>query len=276
MTRNYSIPVRFLDWLHVLSLDAPLVAVSWLVLIEGIDALHLSASRYLVLFMACWVAYVGDRCFDAIRLGRACATGRHAFYARFIRLILPLWLLVAAATLILAWRVLLPQTFFAGIAIAGLTALHYLAVRLGLRRRRQFLLKEASVAFIFSLGVLTFAWERMPGWELLRQHTIFFLLCLLNLSINSGREMAQEETGEGFSRKLYERANIIIGAIIMIAAVPLAISGRPVLAFAAVICVAAMLWVSLRFSRMDYGPFGAIVDVAFALPALIIAVLLGP
>lgn len=87
-------------WPQILSLDAPLVAVGWMAVLERSHRLHLPPVFYWGLALVTWLVYVLDRTADAVS-GRLQPplSARHSFYQRrsklMLRLVLPLASLAA-------------------------------------------------------------------------------------------------------------------------------------------------------------------------------------
>src|SRR5277367_6770232 len=70
-------------WLHLLSLDAPLIAVLWQLLF--IETLHMHLSPVVTVLMALvvWLVYVADRILDSFQPNSAMVEAiRHRFYRK--------------------------------------------------------------------------------------------------------------------------------------------------------------------------------------------------
>lgn len=90
-------------WPHVLSLEAPLVAVLYQVMLMHVHAVAFTPMLHVGLGLACWVVYVLDRTLDTFGVrGEGALDVRHAFYFRHRRLLL--WLVLPAAVLALFWQ----------------------------------------------------------------------------------------------------------------------------------------------------------------------------
>lgn len=89
-------------WPHVLSLEAPLVAVLFQVMLMHVHGVSFTPMLHLGLGLCCWVVYVLDRTLDTFN---AKAEGgldvRHAFYFRHRRVLLGL--VIPTAVLALFW-----------------------------------------------------------------------------------------------------------------------------------------------------------------------------
>ena len=147
-------------WPNLLSLDAPLVALLWQLLF--IRCFHASAgseaSQLLPSFLlvsAVWLIYTADRALDAWR--GAGMRPRHEFYRRHWRAVLPVWTLVFAATVWLAWTGLPRQLFERGVWLGAAVLVYFAAVHSTHWRWP----KEAAVAVIFALGASLAAWTRV-------------------------------------------------------------------------------------------------------------------
>lgn len=91
-------------WPHVLSLEAPLVAVLWQMMLARVHRVALMPGTTLGLALAVWLVYVTDRVFDGWKKGGAATDLRHAWYARHRKLVL--FVLMPAAVAALAWSAL--------------------------------------------------------------------------------------------------------------------------------------------------------------------------
>jgi len=114
-------------WAHVLSLEAPLVAVLWQHALAHAHGLRLPPMLAPGLALACWVIYVIDRSLDTLSASSALDT-RHRFYRKHRRLIL--LGVVPPALLALAWMALfvIPEgVLWQAVGLALLVALYLAA-----------------------------------------------------------------------------------------------------------------------------------------------------
>lgn len=103
-------------WPHVLSLEAPLIAVLWQALFAEANHVAIMPSFVVGLALAAWLLYVIDRLLDAVRSAGAALDARHAFYRRHAWwigiIVLPLtgvllgWLALTAIPEGLMWQCL--------------------------------------------------------------------------------------------------------------------------------------------------------------------------
>jgi len=177
---------------HLLSLDAPTVAVTWcaaFLSVAGVP-LTLPAGRWPVSFLclATWLCYVGDRIQDArSSLEPADLRARHRFYGHWwhtrrsslIALVGMATLVCAAAGLFGLSAPLLVDY----IALTLASLLYFAWVHSGRERTTRVLAKEAAVAIIFALGCILPAWSIAGATlrlQLVPAGVLFALLCWLN------------------------------------------------------------------------------------------------
>lgn len=72
-------------WPHVLSLEAPLVAVLWQTVVAHAHHIALQGEVRVGLALVVWLVYVADRLFDAANAAAGATDARHAFYRRHWR-----------------------------------------------------------------------------------------------------------------------------------------------------------------------------------------------
>lgn len=160
----------------LLSLDAPVVALVWQLLVARATPSSFSWQAPVLLFASVWLVYVIDRCLDARKLTlRSAVTPRHRFYVRHAR---GFWCL-AAGVLIFCVGVsvtLEPRLLAIGISIALVSGLYLALVHRG--NIPQYFPKEVQIAVVFSLGVHV----ALSPWGVhqLLSGMLFALLCFLN------------------------------------------------------------------------------------------------
>ncbi len=163
-------------WPHLLSLEAPAVAVGWTWALAQLHGLHLTPAVLPGLGLVVWVIYLLDRLFDTWGVPEALLDRRHRFYRRYRWPLLLLGVLpgaVAAAWLAL-WH--LP----AGLLLEAVTLTPLMAAYLvvyasaGLRERR--------LAFQAGLFVLLLAVHALPfdrGFQIVATALAFGLFFLV-------------------------------------------------------------------------------------------------
>ena len=174
-------------WPHLLSLDAPLVALTWQDWWSRVSGVRLSVPQRAVLALGVWMIYLADRLADNARgLPGDSSTARHAF-ARARRVPLLILTAVVGAGLVL----LAPQTLQTGQFRAGLVLLAGAGVYFWLIHRRDsqswtaWVPKEAVVGGMFALGTAFFALCRpsLPSGSLLASVLLFGIVCFLNCAL---------------------------------------------------------------------------------------------
>ncbi|MEJ2077222.1 MAG: hypothetical protein P8020_03000 [Acidobacteriota bacterium] len=148
--------------INALSLDAPLVAVSWQWLFADATRTSLEWKYYLILGGSVWCLYVLDRVLDGWRLPpEGAASARHEFARRHLRRLLvsgvaATVLMVVLCVMLLPLGVLLNWTALA-LAVAG-----YFILVHWLRPTRMVLPKEVLVAALFTAGSTLFVLTAHP------------------------------------------------------------------------------------------------------------------
>jgi hypothetical protein len=115
-------------WPHVLSLDAPLVAVLWQAALAKMYHVSVMPGLHISLFIAVWLIYIVDRVLDGFSMRHSpVVSARHAFYQRnrwlYILLVIP----VATVLLVLLALTAIPEgVLWRGVALGFLVALYLL------------------------------------------------------------------------------------------------------------------------------------------------------
>ena len=142
-------------WLNLLCLDAPLVAIAWLLLFARSFGVRLQIGNAVALFLTAWLIYLADRFADAFTLKPGLPRSlRQQFCLRHREIWIATLALVAGFDAYVIWRTTAVQTFLAG-AIVGLVAVVYLVVNhpLGLIWR-SLPAKELAIGTLFAAGTV--------------------------------------------------------------------------------------------------------------------------
>jgi hypothetical protein len=158
-----------LHFWHLTSLDAPTVAVVWTLAFAWSAHLRLPVWLPVVIALAAWSAYIGDRLLDA-RNARTPLRARHLFHWEHRRIFVPI---AVAAALIGLGLVLYSMpasarernSFLAAAALVYFTSVHS-PWRIARPKLRLRLPKEFLVGVIFTLACATPTWARIPGHRL--------------------------------------------------------------------------------------------------------------
>ncbi|HEY2139548.1 MAG TPA: hypothetical protein VGH00_05670, partial [Chthoniobacterales bacterium] len=115
-------------WLNLVCLDAPLVAVVWLLLFARTFQIPLQKGNCLALFLTAWLIYLADRFADAISLKPDFPRSlRQRFCLRHREIWVATLLLLAGFDAYVIWRSTAFETFLVG-AVVGVLALVYLVI----------------------------------------------------------------------------------------------------------------------------------------------------
>jgi hypothetical protein len=172
-------------WPNVVSLDAPAVAVFWQLLLLHCLHARVNPLELLVLGLAVWTVYVGDRILDALRPRTgAWEPARKEFYRRHLRFASMAGLCLVLFVLPLAYCALKRSAFYGGLALAFPVIGYFGFVHLAPPRCRARWPREAFVALLFTFGTFLDVWV-VNGANirpLAAPAALFSLLCWANIS----------------------------------------------------------------------------------------------
>ncbi len=269
------------QWLTVLSLDAPLVAVAWQSALGRAARLPLRWHHGFILGAAVWLAYVADRWIEGWRLAPGqVMTQRHYFCLRWRWPVAAAWLLVLVAALTVSGRFLAPRELVAGLLLLGPVLVYLLSHQLIHRRHPRRAPKEVCVALLFAAGVVCFTVAQHPAAlrELAGPLALFALLCFTNCSLISLWEdevdRAHDQTSlalqfpgsHGVVRRL-PWLIALVGAILALAGVP-AIAGVTWCAAAGGVLLGLL---DLRHRQLGRQLSRALADVVLLTPFVLLA-----
>ena len=174
-------------WPHLLSLDAPLVAVAWQGWWAHATGVALPPCHGIVLLLGVWLMYLGDRLAD-LRRARPDdpLTARHGFAGRQRRFLLVFAAVLAGILTVLAPCALPPRHFAAGLGLLALVGGYFWLIH---RRQTQrwcaYFPKEAMVGGMFAFGTAFFVLWRLPlpSAPLVAAVSLFALVCFLNCAL---------------------------------------------------------------------------------------------
>jgi hypothetical protein len=140
-------------WLHLLSLDAPLVAVLWQLLFAKALRVHLAPVVTLVTALAIWLIYVADRILDSYPAEEGPEEAlRHRFYRAHRMAFLPVFFTTLLVTGWMAFADLGFKTWRNGLLLAAIVGAYFGVVHVLGGRARKWFPKEIAVAILFGIG----------------------------------------------------------------------------------------------------------------------------
>jgi hypothetical protein len=185
---------------HLLSFDAPTVAVIWSLAFAWVAHVRLPFWLLALQALVVWAVYVGDRLLDARSSLRHDGEGmreRHFFHWRHRKLLTPL---AVAASCVAAWIALhwMPVAAKERDSLLGAASLAYFTrVHSGNARSSilRFASKEFLVGVLFTAGCALPAWTRGAAWTFLAPAMFFAVLAWLNCRAIEEWEAGQRRTG---------------------------------------------------------------------------------
>jgi hypothetical protein len=188
---------KWWQWLTVLSLDAPIVALVWQWLLARVAHTPLAWHHAVILGTAVWLVYAADRWIEGWRLVPVqVLTQRHWFYLRWRWPVFAVWLLVAATGLTAAFTQLRSREIATGFILLAPVLIYLLSHQLVHRDHPWRAPKELCVALLFAAGVSCFQIAYAPGAlrVLSIPLTLFAVLCLANCALISFWEIEVDRT----------------------------------------------------------------------------------
>jgi hypothetical protein len=172
-------------WPNILSLDAPLVAVLWQVLLARSIGIHVDPYELPLLAGAVWLVYFSDRVLDALRTPPGnWEPVRQRFYRRHCRAASFVLFAASLSIVPLAATLLRPAVFRAGLSLALIVGVYFVVVHAAPQCWRVRWPREFVVAVIFTAGTFLALWIG-AGDAFLRlagSAVLFALLCWVNCS----------------------------------------------------------------------------------------------
>ena len=190
-------------WPHLLSLDAPLVAVVWQGCWARAAHIRLPWCHPVVLGLGVWLIYLADRLADSARaVPGDHPAARHAFHARRRTALSFLAAAAAAALVLLTPHVLSRAEFVHGLFLLALAAVYFWLIH---GREQQGwttrLPKEAAVGGMFAVGTCFFPYcqggmARPAPWA---AAAIFGGICFCNCALITVWERQAQDVRNRFS-----------------------------------------------------------------------------
>jgi hypothetical protein len=270
-------PWRFWLWPNFLSLDAPLVAVLWQVLLTRELGVHVKSGEPLVLALCVWLVYVADRVLDALRpLKGDWEPARKSFYRRHLRIAGIAGLCLLSTIIPLAYSILRRSTFDAGLTLAIPVLLYFASIHLSPVRWRARWPRELAVACLFTSGTFLAIWSSNDrnAYSLWAPAILFFLLCWANCSAIETwewqRNVSSEDSAPSRSTRWAAHYLAIVGIVIAcLAAVMGYLALAPIgFAGAALLSGIALALLAEWRSHLPMNALRVSVDLALCTPLL--------
>ncbi|MDB9741838.1 hypothetical protein OAB00_03175 [Akkermansiaceae bacterium] len=138
---------------NLLSLDAPLVAFLWMMML--VDHYKMSLWDYPITLVICasiWVVYVLDRTLDVWSGRRKVSeTKRHAFAWKYKKILLPLAIIILVAVVYASLSIIPVAYFTAGMVLALLAAVYFLLIPS--QSEEVPYLKNLMAGLVFAMGI---------------------------------------------------------------------------------------------------------------------------
>ncbi|HVU16076.1 MAG TPA: hypothetical protein VHD32_04090 [Candidatus Didemnitutus sp.] len=273
------------QWLTILSLDAPLVAVAWQRAVTAAAGARRDSAPWMILGASVWLAYTADRWIEGWRLEPSqVRTQRHRFYQRWRIPVAVVWCAVALLAIGLAFLSLSRVEIESGFLIFVPVIVYLLSHQLVHREKPWRAPKEICVALLFVGGVACFPLAARPEaiHALATPLFLFGLLCFADCALISNWEDEVDLSHGQTSLALqYPRGRIVIRylpwviAALAVAAMPYAATGRSLVGCAAGSGI--LLGILDVFHRRLGRQFSrAVVDIALMTPFLLVFAPPGP
>jgi RsiW-degrading membrane proteinase PrsW (M82 family) len=184
------------QWLTILSLDAPVVAVLWQWLLARVAGATVGWHHEFILGLSIWLAYAADRWIEGWRLAPAqIRTQRHHFYQRWRWPLCVVWGVALGADVTVSGHWLTRREFAAGSLLLLPVFAYLLSPQFVHRLSRWRAPKEICVALLFGGGVAVFLLAQ-PGSSpraLAGPLGGFTLLCFANCALIAVWEQAVDQ-----------------------------------------------------------------------------------
>jgi hypothetical protein len=276
------------EWWHLLSLDAPTVAILWSWSFARAMGLQVPLAAPLILGLVTWLLYVADRILDGLGERPELLRERHVFHARHRARFL-----LAAVVLgsFLLWMILTrmyPRTleddlFLSVFALIYLSLVHAANSFARLRKRR-WLPKELAVGVIFAAATAVPAWSRLGAFSD-RSHAwfaqavvLFALVCWVNcVAIEKweaeGWEAASVHPTTLWAARHLQQIALTLAIVSVIAACLSPTSGLMAVYLAALLSSGLLLALDARRARLSPLALRIAADAALLTPLAFLPIL---
>lgn len=271
---------RWWQWPTVLSVDAPVVTITWLVFLGRQLEVDIGWRALFVLGTSVWLAYAADRLIEGWRLppGQV-ITPRHHFYQRWRGYVTVVGAIVLAADLVVAATGLSRTEWITGWLLTAAVATYLLSHQLVHRTSPWRVPKEVCVAGLLTGGIAVFLVESIPLAALVAPLSLFAALCFVNCVLISRWEREVDRSHQQSSLAQDPRQASWIGLAPWLLAVMAAVAAAvdvPLRTIAACTAVSALLLAAVDRLQPGLGwrPARVLADLVLLTP--IVPLLLVP
>lgn len=270
-------PWRLISLWHLTSLDAPTVAVVWMLAFAWAARVRLPVWLPVVLALTAWSFYIGDRLLDA-RQARTPLRARHRFHWRHRRIFLPIAILSAAVGLALVFHSM-PlvarerNSVLAAAALAYFGSVHFPG-RTSLRRFK--IPKELLVGILFTLACAAPVLARIAGPDVTDRRLGLFpaLLCFIALAWLNCHAIESWESATNESNVAIRNLGLGLAIVtLLIAGIEIGVHDLRAAALLAAAALSAfsLSWLDQHRHRMDSITLRAAADLVLLTPLLLLA-----
>jgi len=271
-------------WPGLLSLDAPIVAVLWLLLFSDSLRIRVPATETAVLAMAVWLIYVADRIMDSFRESeQEPLAPRHRFYREHRAAFVAPFCVILLLAAWMAWTKLDERTLRGGVALAAIVAAYFGVVHLSGSAAQRWFPKELAVAVLFCAGTCLPVFVRSGSLSIpvVAVFIEFVLVAWMNTALIEYAEWIALRDGGAEQPPALTKAvaramvplGITIGALSLVAlAVPAFRDLRPVL-LAEFGSALALVGLRLSWQRISTYVLRISADAVLCTPAVLLGVM---
>ena len=269
-------------WPALLSLDAPAIAVLWLLLVSRALGVRVPRTETGVLAMAVWLIYVADRILDSFRESESEPLApRHWFYREYRGAFVAPFCAILLLAAWLAWTRLDERTLRGGVALAAMVAAYFGVVHLSGNRAQRWFPKELAVAMLFCAGTCLPVFTRLRAVSAaeLAAFAAFVLVAWMNTALIEYTEWITLREGGGerpaavtiAAARWSAPLGIVVGALALGAlAAPEFSALRPVL-LAEAGSALALAAIGAGWKRVSSHVLRISADAVLCTPALVLA-----
>lgn len=276
---DLSKPAEMRLWPSLFTLQAPVVAVLWQLLLARSLHVKLNAFEPWALGLAVWLIYVADHLIDTSRPpGKRWEPPRKEFCRRHRMAFLAIAFVVGLVLLVSVSRFLWAATVRGGWQLSLGVACYFGVIHLTPRSWRSDWPREIVVAAIFALGTFGAVWvgNGMHAVPLLAPAALFAALCCANCSLIETWEWdaagCSDADAPNPAARWMAKHLTSLGLAISVASAVLSLSARLPFAFAAAVFVsgAGLALLSVNRRRLPIRFVSPAADLALCSPILLL------